>query len=1038
MFDLFNESDRTPEGEPFGGPEPGYLETAGKGIMRGGVRAAKGAAIIGSLPFPSEDEDGPDPERVLPRKEDFFRFVDERLDPAEKYWSVDTGALSTSKKIVSAITELPLQLVGGPNLAAASMGLNTGVDMLNQGVGTGTAVAAATLTGGTMAAMVALPQAGTTIKETLGLIASNPVLGVATDYATKSLLKSQGYDEQAKNIDPFDIPARSVDLLLGGIFGGVAHYGRWRAQAPTTVVDAIDTVEASRQRENLNPFKGADPQHGAALESALDSITEGRPVDVRQHLPKIEPEPLGYKAEKFRSDAQAHFGLTDEQADVAVALVAARAKVAGEELDGYINKRISGITGEAPEGGALYQSAWHGSPHDFDRFSLDKIGTGEGAQAYGHGLYFAGNKEVAEFYKGALQKSSLVVGGVEIPNISGGHVDIDALAAEIVKQAGAPEQQAHHLANIISRATNKQAALNALFAKTESFRKDGEEAAAEATRQLQIYLHRLKLDEKGTGRLYKVELAPQESDYLLWDKPFSEQSEKVKAAIQKLDEEYGFVSYEDINSDSDGQRLYRYLENIISFEGLAGDRPGGPSQAASEILHSLGVRGVKYLDGSNRNVASLKITPPSQTAAGDWMVKGNDYNSKGVHFDTEAEARAYLKEQQENVNHNYVIFNDADVSIVEKFFQGEKGAVSFHQDGKAVIHALESPDFTTFVHEIGHIFRRDLSRSDLNVLDTWMFSQVPGAKWGVKHEEVFARTFERYLAENRAPSPELETLFSKFRSFIMEIYQRITGSAIDQKINPQIRGVFDRLLWDETMKTDLPPEVLAIREEISSQARELDAEHASLDIQPDEPPPPPRQRTEAQEAASRRISEQARQVNRQTDSAITAIAKLGGLDIAEATSQWGRMVTDGRKSLNDHVLKETRRFGAVFKKDGMSLDRMRDSLIGHGYLPEGADLNSLHDIVEAGTRGEFARSQEFAADLDALEQQYLESRGYSSAADLLLAEQGDIMLHEGTDAEGQDVYRSAQEVLDELRAEIEMEAGQEHLYQRAAVCLNLG
>lgn len=43
--------------------------------------------------------------------------------------------------------------------------------------------------------------------------------------------------------------------------------------------------------------------------------------------------------------------------------------------------------------------AYHGSPHDFDRFSLDKIGTGEGAQAYGHGLYFAENEGVAKSYR---------------------------------------------------------------------------------------------------------------------------------------------------------------------------------------------------------------------------------------------------------------------------------------------------------------------------------------------------------------------------------------------------------------------------------------------------------------------------------------------------------------------------------------------------------------------------------------------------------------------------------------------------------------
>mgnify|MGYP000081260380 CR=1 FL=1 len=42
--------------------------------------------------------------------------------------------------------------------------------------------------------------------------------------------------------------------------------------------------------------------------------------------------------------------------------------------------------------------AYHGSPHDFDRFLMDKIGTGEGAQAYGHGLYLADHPEVAKGY----------------------------------------------------------------------------------------------------------------------------------------------------------------------------------------------------------------------------------------------------------------------------------------------------------------------------------------------------------------------------------------------------------------------------------------------------------------------------------------------------------------------------------------------------------------------------------------------------------------------------------------------------------------
>jgi hypothetical protein len=46
--------------------------------------------------------------------------------------------------------------------------------------------------------------------------------------------------------------------------------------------------------------------------------------------------------------------------------------------------------------------AYHGSPHDFEKFDLSKIGTGEGAQAYGHGLYFAEKEGVAKDYRDKL------------------------------------------------------------------------------------------------------------------------------------------------------------------------------------------------------------------------------------------------------------------------------------------------------------------------------------------------------------------------------------------------------------------------------------------------------------------------------------------------------------------------------------------------------------------------------------------------------------------------------------------------------------
>jgi hypothetical protein len=50
--------------------------------------------------------------------------------------------------------------------------------------------------------------------------------------------------------------------------------------------------------------------------------------------------------------------------------------------------------------------AFHGSPHDFQQFSVGKIGAGEGNQAFGHGLYFAGSEDVAKGYRNALSQDT--------------------------------------------------------------------------------------------------------------------------------------------------------------------------------------------------------------------------------------------------------------------------------------------------------------------------------------------------------------------------------------------------------------------------------------------------------------------------------------------------------------------------------------------------------------------------------------------------------------------------------------------------------
>ena len=73
--------------------------------------------------------------------------------------------------------------------------------------------------------------------------------------------------------------------------------------------------------------------------------------------------------------------------------------LAGAVGMGALSQSEDADAGFVTRGGKTLLEAWHGSPHKFDKFSMDQIGTGEGAQAYGHGLYFADEIDVAKGYQ---------------------------------------------------------------------------------------------------------------------------------------------------------------------------------------------------------------------------------------------------------------------------------------------------------------------------------------------------------------------------------------------------------------------------------------------------------------------------------------------------------------------------------------------------------------------------------------------------------------------------------------------------------------
>lgn len=127
-------------------------------------------------------------------------------------------------------------------------------------------------------------------------------------------------------------------------------------------------------------------------------------------------------------------------------------------------------------------------------------------------------------------------------------------------------------------------------------------------------------------------------------------------------------------------------------------------------------------------------------------------------------------------------------------FQGPKASITF-EDTRTIIRAFKTADVSSMVHELGHLFRQDLGGADLKVAEEW--AGVKDGEWTIKAEEKFARGFEKYLYDGKAPTEALASLFEKFKTWLANIYQVLQGSSIDVNITPEIQGVFDRLLTEQ-------------------------------------------------------------------------------------------------------------------------------------------------------------------------------------------------------------------------------------------------
>ncbi|MGD8353758.1 MAG: hypothetical protein PVJ01_06290, partial [Pseudomonadota bacterium] len=141
---------------------------------------------------------------------------------------------------------------------------------------------------------------------------------------------------------------------------------------------------------------------------------------------------------------------------------------------------------------------------------------------------------------------------------------------------------------------------------------------------------------------------------------------------------------------------------------------------------------------------------------------------------------------------------------------GTRGSITFVDDGRAIISAYGNAQFDTLIHELLHLFRRDLEimgewkrehgdRPDVTLAEWEALEKWAGAKdgeWTREAEEKFARGFERYLAEGKAPTSGLQPLFDKLRKWLIEVYLTLTGTPFPPgvTINKEVRAIFGKML----------------------------------------------------------------------------------------------------------------------------------------------------------------------------------------------------------------------------------------------------
>jgi hypothetical protein len=286
---------------------------------------------------------------------------------------------------------------------------------------------------------------------------------------------------------------------------------------------------------------------------------------------------------------------------------------------------------------------YHGTPHKFPptaqnplgEFDASKIGTGEGAQAYGHGIYTGGNIKTGKEYVKTTARTEVIDSSgntlyKELPKrkVTGESRAADALDYAFQIQSSNPYAFAADQVRRFGEGPNVQDALKTL----EQWEKSGARTRS------------------GGGYLYKADLPDEKIPQMLdWYYPVPEEiRQKVSSAAL---EKFGSGS-----TGTSGAHLY--VELTKEFERLGS---ANPKVDASEFLRQQGVPGIKYLDNFSRRQP-------------EWIIQ-SPQGGQNI-FNSEVGALEFLQRNPEGTmippsqTYNYVMFPGEEQNI--KILQREE------------------------------------------------------------------------------------------------------------------------------------------------------------------------------------------------------------------------------------------------------------------------------------------------------------------------------------------------------------------------------